>query len=369
MKNCPHCQQHPVSFFTWCTGTNALACQCQHCSEPLRADGATKLVIGLIIIAMIALVGLGVSHYKLSFRTDQLLLLGLACIPVIIGSFIGFALGGYNCRSMPLSKQQVAAQFIAALQQRFPAAQISLDGDEIIQFKHPSALESNLHLGNLYQAYAGGGNSLANLISHHLGSIEETISNHTSGNKGQILPVVKPKEFLAATEQQIQLQNPRDTNQHLYSAPLAEDLLIFYAYDGTQGIRYLTQEDAQGEQELHQRAMENLFALCNQQQLGLQPLNLAQAAGVYQFQIDGHYDASVLLAAELIHNIEQSLGDVPIIFPAARDTVLIAPRRNAQAVQMARFLAQNAFAEFAYTISPHGYFYNGTAIERYVQPQ
>ncbi len=268
------------------------------------------------------------------------------------------------------TKQQVCEHFYKALTLAYPDAHITILSDEFIQFKHASGLESNLHLGNLHQDYLSGRRPLNNLLSDHLASIAETINNHLPQQKGAILPVIKCKDFLAAAQQQMQQHNTAaleiQTSMNLAWELLVDELMVFYAYDGAQGIRYLSDQDAANEPSLKKTALENLLELCRQHPTGLQALNLPKLGPVYQFKIDGHYDASILVSPQLIASVEKSLGDTPIIFVPARDMVLVAAKNNAQAVQTAAQLAQKAFSELPYAISPNGYSYEGASVVRCV---
>jgi hypothetical protein len=96
MKNCPSCNQKPISFITWCNGLNAITWTCRHCQQKLKANGVTWLWLAVIVVAMIATVAIATIQYDVSIRNEKILLMALIVPPAFIGSVICFWLGGYN---------------------------------------------------------------------------------------------------------------------------------------------------------------------------------------------------------------------------------------------------------------------------------
>lgn len=96
MKNCPHCNEKPISLIGWCSGINAVECKCAKCGAKLKADVASWVVMALISLVMVIVVVVAIMQYDVSIRHDMLTLVLLLIPPAVIGSIIGYYFAGYR---------------------------------------------------------------------------------------------------------------------------------------------------------------------------------------------------------------------------------------------------------------------------------
>lgn len=369
MKNCPHCNQRPITFGAWCNGINSLACNCAHCGAKLKANTATWVCITLIVVAMVAIVAAGMAIFGLSIRTDQLKLILLVSLPVVVGCFIGYHFGGYSAASFLLNKTEFTRLYSKSLLARYPQAQIQLSDELTITIKNVNGFEVNKHLGNAYSAYSSGSRPLEVVINEQLASFETIVKPETVKTREHILPVVRSADFIAASKQQLQDAGFSGGDLPFCYEPINQDLFLLYVLDTETGMQYLSPETLEKfgiqREQLNQLGLEYLKMHFAQRNAQLEAIDTQGKGQLYRFRVDGNYDASLLVFPTKIAEVAEAIDDTPVIFIPARDTVLIAGKNDAGAIEFAAQLAEKGYAELAYSISPHGYLVSESGCERY----
>jgi uncharacterized protein YtpQ (UPF0354 family) len=359
MKNCPLCNNRPLTFMAWCSGLNSLHCNCSHCGTTLKANSTTWIWISLIVIAMVAVVTLAFSIFHLTLKNNQTQFIFLVCIPVVIGSFFGYWFGGYRADAQLKTKEQFVELFITALREQFAQAECQMVDEISVKIAKVNGFEANIYLGNAYSAYVTGARSLASAIEEQVASFAHTVSTTPDDSSEQIFPVVRSTSFITATKAQLATAGYTGEDLPFYVEQITEDLFLLYALDSESGFRYLGPQEldkfADTPAQVKQQANEYLkahFARINAQ---LMPVESNSDVKLYRFHADGNYESSVVFLAETIANVGEEIGDTPVIFLPARDMVLIAAKNDSNAIDMARSLAQRGYAELAYAISDQGY--------------
>ncbi|WP_444890579.1 hypothetical protein [Microbulbifer sp. DLAB2-AA] len=62
----------------------------------MSANFVTWLVLFVIVVMMGAVAYTALVHFDVHFKQDRWLLIGLISIPVLIGSLLGYLVGGYK---------------------------------------------------------------------------------------------------------------------------------------------------------------------------------------------------------------------------------------------------------------------------------
>ena len=369
MKNCPHCNQRPIAFGAWCNGINSLATHCVHCGAKLKANTATWVCIVSIVIAMVAVVAAGIMIFGLSIRTDQLKLILLLSLPVVAGCFVGYHFGGYSAASSLLSKTEFTGLYSKSLLARYPQAQIQFSDELTITIKNVNGFEVNKHLGNAYSAYSSGSRPLEVVINEQLASFETTVKPETAKTREHIFPVVRSADFIAASKQQLQDAGFKGGDLPFCYEPINQDLFLLYVLDTETGMQYLSPEALEKfgiqREQLNQLGLEYLKMHFAERHAQLEAIDTQGKGKLYRFRVDGNYDASLLVFPTKIAEIAAAIGDTPVIFIPARDTVFIAGKNDADAIEFAAQLAAKGYAELAYAISPFGYVVSEARCERY----
>lgn len=369
MKNCPHCNQRPISFGAWCNGTNSLTCNCGHCGAKLKANAATWVCIALIVIAMVAVIAASIAIFGLSIRTDQLKLILLVSLPVIVGCFIGYHFGGYSAALSLLSKKEFTGLYCKSLLARYPHARIELSDELGMTIKNVNGFEVNKHLGNAYSAYTSGSRSLDVVINEQLASFETIVKPETVKTREHIFPVVRSADFIAASKQQLLDAGFTGAELPFCYEPINDDLFILYVLDTDTGMQYISPEGLEKfgikREQLKQMGLEYLKVHFEQHNAHLELIDTQGQGTLYRFRVDGNYDASLLVFPAKLAELAQEIGDTPILFIPARDMVFIAGKQDEKAIQFASYLAKKGYAELAYAISPYAYMVTEAGCEPY----
>lgn len=98
MNTCPSCSGKPISLGGWCNGLNSINCKCKSCGIELSANVATWIILAIIVITMCLTAYISITQYDVHFKQDRLLLIGLVSLPVLIGSVVGYFVGGYRVK-------------------------------------------------------------------------------------------------------------------------------------------------------------------------------------------------------------------------------------------------------------------------------
>lgn len=369
MKNCPQCNQNPISFLGWCNGTNSLACNCAFCGAKLKASAVTWVYIALVVVAMIAVAAAGIMVFGLSIRTDQLKLIMLVSLPVIAGCFIGYYVGGYRASSALLSKTEFTSLYTKLLLARHPQAQVQMNDELALTIKNVNGFEANTHLGNAYNAYSSSTRSLEVVINEQLASFEAIVKPEGVKTSEQIFPVVRSADFIAASKQQLQEAGFTGDELPFCYEKINTDLYLLYVLDTKTDMQYLSPESLEKfgiqQAQLKQLGVEYLKVHFEKYGARLETIDTQGKGTLYRFRVDGNYDASLLAFPAKIAELAQAVGDTPVIFVPARDMVLVAGKNDAQAIEFATHLAEKGYAELAYSISPYGYVVGESGCERY----
>jgi uncharacterized protein YtpQ (UPF0354 family) len=369
MKNCPICNQTPISLLGWCNATNSLACKCGFCGAKLKASVATWVCIAMIVVAMIALATTGIVVFGLSIRTDQLKLIALVSLPVIAGCFVGYYFGGYVAASTLLSKSEFTILYIKSLLARHPQAQVQVNDELALTIKNVNGFEANTHLGNAYLAYSSGTRLLEVVINEQLASFEAIVKPETVKTSEQIFPVIRSADFIAASKQQLQEAGFTGDKLPFCYEQINSDLYLLYVLDTSTGMQYLSPEIAETlgiqQDQLKQLGLEHLKLHFQKYDASLEKIDIQCQGTLYRFRVDGNYDTSLLAFPAKIAEIAQAIGDTPVIFVPARDMVLIAGKSDVQAIELGAHLAEKGYAELAYSISPYGYVVGESECKRY----
>ncbi|MFD1218256.1 MULTISPECIES: hypothetical protein [Microbulbifer] len=65
----------------------------------LTADVITWVFIVVIMLAMCGAALVAVTQFGVDFREDRLLLIGVMCVPGVIGSLLGYWISGYRVKN------------------------------------------------------------------------------------------------------------------------------------------------------------------------------------------------------------------------------------------------------------------------------
>ncbi len=215
------------------------------------------------------------------------------------------------------------------------------------------------YLGNLYTQYRQSPTDLEDLVTTALAAVMETISNkQPSDFRAHIFPVLKNREWLAYHHEQTQQAYPNEaTNGDLLHTPMAGDLVLTYALDLDNSLRYLTEKDLQ-EQQI---ALEDLLNLAMQNFLdyikahaSIEPFEGND--NLVLFFLDNIYDASLLLYVDdLLNAAKLPFANDCICAMPTRDAFLACAADDHDTIAEMRFIAAGFAEQSPYRVSDYLY--------------
>lgn len=270
-----------------------------------------------------------------------------------------------------LAPETFTKRFISAFKEAEPDIPLEETGILALKITLEDDNELSIYLDNAYQLYLSEAGTSEEIIAQHIASISETLHNGLDGvlDINQVLPVIKNRDYLEMAQAQFSDQNSKPDQPTLQYRALNHDLVVLYALDTPTSMRYLRPSDLDelelDEDVLHDKAVANLLRYFEQQGGSVQQLETDGQGEIFVISIDEIYEGSILLS-DIPQ--DQSLFPVagePVVFLPARGTVLIVGSKDRQGLQLASHIAQLAFEDMGYSISPHGYHLTEQGWQRY----
>jgi hypothetical protein len=167
-----------------------------------------------------------------------------------------------------------------------------------------------------------------------------------------LLPVIRPSSWLEATRSQLHAAGATDAQIATslpIAMPLGADLILVFAEDGAENVRFLAPGDLDqfnlsGAEAVKAVAMENL-------RKKLPSLQIEGGAGRYRLHLDGTYESSMMLALNEKTWAGLGLRGHAIVALPSRDTVLICGSEDKESVATLREYARKIHGAVDHAIS------------------
>lgn len=146
-------------------------------------------------------------------------------------------------------------------------------------------------LRNAYASYVGDPDALDAVLQAQLASARSSAAPQDPLNLDLVLPVIKTTQWLQTVQREA---HPDHADFVMVSRALVGDLIVAIAQDRADAISYVNVKDLAGvcdEAELFERAMINLARRADD-------LVTKGGGGRYRVELDGFFDASLVLIAE-----------------------------------------------------------------------
>jgi len=238
----------------------------------------------------------------------------------------------------PLGRAQFADHYVRMLARLAPEiAAERVDGD--VRLRWPDGGTMTQFLGNAYTQFLVNPGDLDALLAAQLASARAT-AQVEGLDLARVMPLIKSRAWLAtATEQ-------AGDRADFVLRPLIADLIVVYAQDLPDTISYVRGTDLDGvcdEAQLTARALANLSER-------VPALQIVGGEGRYRIELDGFFDASlILVAAEWLDDIAIE-GD-PVFAIPTRDQLMVCGAADPDAVAGLAEIAQRITQSDAYDIS------------------
>ncbi|WP_129781499.1 DUF1444 family protein [Peristeroidobacter soli] len=264
------------------------------------------------------------------------------------------ALGAHAAADM-LSPEQFTEEFRAALAGALPGQAVKVVEPLQINVKRPDGEEATAFLDNAYNEYSGAPAAKAQVIAKYLASFVETAQGPRPLNPERIVPVVKDRAWLK------NVGGSKAKSKQVIE-DLNADLVVIYAEDGPQNIRYFSAEDL--DKAGVQRPALRELAIANLRRL-LPPPEAVKGPQISMMTAGQDYVSSLLLLDEIWNGDKLDVeGEIVIAIPT-RDVLLFTGSDNKDGVKKLRELARKAHADGPYSLTDRLFVYRSGRFERF----
>jgi uncharacterized protein YtpQ (UPF0354 family) len=260
-----------------------------------------------------------------------------------------------------LSPAAFTEEFRAALAATLPDATVTVVEPLHLTIKAADGEPARAFLDNAYSEYSGKPASKSDVIARYVASFAETTKESGPLNPQQIVPVIKDRAWSKEMRRAAKARGAKAPAEQVIEE-LNEDLVIVYAEDTPQNIRYFGPEDLQkaGVQKdrLRALAVENLRRI-------LPPPHAVNGPLVSMLTAGGDYVPSLLLLEEIWSGGKLDVeGEIVIAIPT-RDVLLFTGSNNKEGVKKLRELAKQTAADGPYSLTDRLFVYRGGKFERF----
>lgn len=262
--------------------------------------------------------------------------------------------------SAVLSPEAFTEEFRAALAAALPDATITVEEPLHLAIKPAQDEMARAFLNNAYDEYSGNPGAKADVIARYVASFAETTKGSGPLNPQQIVPVIKDRAWSKEMQRSAKASGVARPVEQVIEE-LNEDLVIVYAEDTPQNIRYFPPADLQeaGVQKDKLRAL----AISNLRRLVPSPE--AVNGPLISMMTGGDYIPSLLLFDELWSADKLNVqGEIVIAIPT-RDVLLFTGSNNKEGVKKLREVARKAHADGPYSLTDRLFVYRAGKFQRF----
>jgi uncharacterized protein YtpQ (UPF0354 family) len=202
------------------------------------------------------------------------------------------------------------------------------------------------YLNNAYQQYKNGEDLSAIVEKYAKSSIQTLVTVKPDLNN--IVPVVKDSNYIKEVTASLKAQGASSQQIDFYSVPYAEGLVIMYAVDTPENIRYIGRTDFEKlgtpEAELRKKAIQNLNQILPQAEVHM-------GENVDMVTAGGNYESSLLLFDKLWSGLQDKVaGNIVVAIPS-RDILLVTGSHNRKGIAELKGKVEEVMTSGAYTLT------------------
>jgi len=245
-------------------------------------------------------------------RSTDAFQLPITTMRFILVLFTGLCLLACQSPAPALTEQAFAKIYLDSLSKKYPDVRFALNADLSITAKKGD-LDYKHYTNNAFIAYKNAPDSVGSVITRYMAATAEFYTRQPETvNINHIIPVIKSVEYLA----EINALNKAGKSLPMVTEKYNDQLIIAYAEDSENSVKYLTEEDLQAlaisRDTLKSIALRNLAKL-------IPDIKRRGNYGLFMVIAGGTYESSLILLPS-IWNKEQ--------FPVEGSFVIALPSRN-----------------------------------------
>ncbi len=249
-----------------------------------------------------------------------------------------------------------------------PDAAVAIAGDRHLKIKDDDGTELDMYLDNAFRRYCGAPEHLETIVGQQLRTLLATTAGDWDSqiNDENLLPVLRSRAFLEEVSGAL-TQDPEEGEEaRPVSDRVNDEISVLYVFDTEDAMRYVQARDLEkltvDRDRLFSRAVANLRKL-------LQHARVEGEKGYYMPVAGGDYESSLLFLNEFWAKERFPVKGEIVVFPLARDLLIVTGSEEKQALAQATKLAARAEATMEYFISDKPFQYKDGRWVRFKLPK
>jgi uncharacterized protein YtpQ (UPF0354 family) len=257
----------------------------------------------------------------------------------------------FGCsRSNVISQAQFTREFAEALRQSSPGLKVEIVNGTELDITKTDGSHVSTFLSNAYDLYKQSPKSKDEIIRRYVAADLESLINVNISNtvdRTRIVPIVKDKPWLEDFKKELAARGTKKLPDSVYEE-LNSDLVIVYAEDSPNSVRYLVAKDLE-EAHIDRKDLRGLA--CTNLLRQLPKVKKEGAKNLYILNVGGDYEASLLLLDSVWSDVQKDVhGDIVVAIPT-RDVLMVTGSQDSQALKEMKKLVDEAFTQGAYTLT------------------
>lgn len=267
-------------------------------------------------------------------------------------------------KSGVMTPHDFTVEFAESLAEARPELNVTIVGDLEVKAAAADGNEFSSYLDNAYDLYRQNPESKADLFQRYIAAGLQTLDLPDGLDRTRIVPVVKDRPWLAEMREAL-LSRGAPEAPEFACEDLNRELVIVYAEDHPDGIRYLTQEELEtaeiAEDELREFACENLRRL-------LPSVEFEESDGIYLVTAGGNYEGSLLLFDSIWTDEQFEVsGEIVVALPA-REVLLVTGSEDPEGIARVQQTVADVWKEAPYRLTDKLFVYRDGKFEVFTPP-
>jgi uncharacterized protein YtpQ (UPF0354 family) len=176
-----------------------------------------------------------------------------------------------------------------------------------------------------------------------------------------IVPVIKPRAWMEEGRQAMINRGAKDVSTPLYEE-FTSDLIILYAYDLPQGMRFVMSDDLKNSK-IEQKDLRPLA--CKNLKQVIPKIERHGENGFYMLTAGGNYESSLLLLDSIWSSGQMQVqGEIVVVIPA-RDVLLVTGSQDQEGLARIKKAATELYNKGPYSITPKLFVYRNGVFQEF----
>jgi uncharacterized protein YtpQ (UPF0354 family) len=276
--------------------------------------------------------------------------------------YLIFGLFMAGCLSQPeiLNENQYTQKYLGVISEMYPNVTYEIIEPLVLKATYGENGEVTHFLDNSYREYKLEPKEINEVIERYTNATAETYNNDKEININRIVPIIKPSDYF----EQLRILGSSVTDYkvpELIWEPYNEDLIIVYAEDRDESIRYFDQEEFEKLEISKETLLE--FSVNNLNNV-VPKIEKVGENGNFGLIAGGDYEVSLMLMTDIWtkENFDVN-GEIVIAIPN-RDLVFITGSNDKEGIEKLKGTIKESFETGNHSISTNFYKWNGEKFEK-----